>query len=96
MVGVRMISVRDNGDATTTYNIDFTKEYAVTQFCEAVVSENPKEWGNIYVNGEKVMEYKYGRMTALGAYFKYCSKPAVSGWANGGWSSMDYHLKVAE
>lgn len=46
MVGVRMISVRDNGDATTTYNIDFTKEYAVTQFCEAVVSENPKEWGN--------------------------------------------------
>lgn len=96
MVGIRMISVRDNGDATTTYNIDFTKEYAVTQFCEAVVSENPKEWGNIYVNGEKVMEYKYGRMTALGAYFKYCSKPAVSGWANGGWSAMDYHLKVAE
>ena len=94
MDGIRMIRVRDNGDATTTYNIDFTKEYVVTQFCEVVVSKNPKEWGNIYVNGEKVMEYKYGKMTALGAYFKYCSKTAVSGWANGGWSSMDYHLKV--
>ena len=46
MDGIRMIRVRDNGDATTTYNIDFTKEYVVTQFCEAVVSKNPKEWGN--------------------------------------------------
>ena len=94
MDGIRMIRVRDNGDATTTYNIEVTKEMLLTEFCENVVESNPKEWGSIFVNGDKVAEYHYGRIVAEGAFFRYCSKPLTSGWANGGWSAMDYHMKV--
>ena len=49
MDGIKMIRVRDNGDATTTYNIEVTKEMLLTEFCENVVESNPKEWGSIFV-----------------------------------------------
>lgn len=96
MYGVNMIRVRDNSDATTTYNIEVTKEVLLTEFCEDVVYSNPKEWGSIYVNDEKVADYHYGRCTAEGAFYRYCCKPLKSGWANGGWGSMDYHMTVEE
>lgn len=96
MNGFRMIRVRDNGDATTTYNVDIVRELLLTEFCEYVIRGNPKEWGSIYVNGNKVATYDHGRCTAEGAFYRYCCKPLKSGWANGGWGIMDYHMMVEE
>ena len=96
MKGVNFVRVRDNGDATTTYNISVTSPMMLTEFCDRVIQENPKEWGSVYVNNEKVMEYSHGRGTAMGAFYRYCCKPLTSGWADGGCGSMDYHMKVEE
>lgn len=96
MRGVNFVHVRDNGDATATYNISVTAPILLTEFCDRVVQENPKEWGSIYVNGEKVAEYNHGRCTAEGAFYRFCCKTLASGWANGGWGAMDYHMKVEE
>ena len=96
MEGVNLIHVRDNGDATSTYKISITSSIILNEFCKSIIKENPKEWGSVYVNDEQVMKYSQGQGTAMGAFYKYCCKPLISGWANGGWGATDYHVKVEE
>lgn len=96
MNGVKITRVRDNGDATATYKIEVTKEVMLIDFCKDIVMSSPKECGSIYINGEKIADYNYGKCTVEGAFYRCCCRPVISGWANGGWGAMDYHVKVEE
>lgn len=92
-------------DETAPYAVSLDRPYTVKDFIDAVIANNPKEWGRIYVHTVHDIfacpscEYRYGvvdqgsgRYGALTA--ELLGKPVKSASANGGWSNMDYVLNI--
>ncbi len=89
---------KTSGDETTPYEVTKYKSQKVLELVDEILQERPKEWGYISV-GEGWFfdiphcEYKYGKLlNVLPA--DVLSKRVVSVSAYGGWSRMDYYIKV--
>ena len=86
------------GDSTYNYNVVTDKLYTVKEFINEILM-NKKEWGYVRIGknfaGKKVCEYRHGSIVFLDESVDM-GKTIKSGWANGGWSAMDYFLEVEE
>ena len=92
----------DGSDSTAPYNVELHREFTVSEFIDTVLKKYPGEWGYIGIyDGKSIFgnpncEYKYGGVFIMGITPKYLSMKVKSARASGGWSRMDYILKVEE
>ena len=85
------------GDCTAPYNVELDKAYTVEEFIEAVLKQNPGEWGGFYIFdgitpfGKLICEYSHGKLnrSAPGDILK---KKVTKVKSSGGWSLMDYTI----
>lgn len=88
------------GDCTNNYDVQLDKNYTVGEFVETVLKEEPKEWGyiGIYKKGEifgdPVCEYRYGKLITKPLPEEFLRRDIKEVKASGGWSRMDYTIKV--
>ena len=91
------------GDETRPYEVTDYKASTVGEFIEEVLKENPNEWGYFRADESKDMgffdcpriEYRYGKL--LSQFGKaILDKKIVSIKADGGWSNMDYLIRLYE
>lgn len=92
----------EGGDCTAPYEVTDFKAKTVGEFVNEVVASRQKEWGTISVKhdgmfcGPKICEYRYGKVLGkIDDVFRDREiEPTV--FASGGWSNMDYKLKLKE
>lgn len=82
------------GDCTAPYDVILTGEYTVKQFIDEVLSRK-EEWGVIDNFRYKPVQYKYGKLLTLPEKLFLNSKIRIA-YASGGWSRMDYILKLVK
>lgn len=93
-----------SGDCTCGYNVKLDREYTVKDFIDTVLSERNGEWGYIGIYNQSAfdgrhfgnpnMEYRYGKIVTGNFTEDVLSKEVKDVSASGGWSRMDYVLKV--
>ena len=91
------------GDETQNYDVK-TNAKSVAQFIEQILKERSNDWGTICIkkaNGLAhsicVCEYKRGKITRQAVkYNSYGTAKIQSIFSNGGWSSMNYVIKVKD
>lgn len=89
-----------SSDCTSGYKIILDKEYTVKSFIETVLKERPKEWGYISIStkgslfGNPSCEYRYGEIISKPLDNIFLNKKVVDVTASGGWSSMNYIMKL--
>ncbi len=98
-----MIKLRQNtkvkGDETAGYEVILTKEYTVRSFVNELLTERKGEWGHVGVDdgssifGSPNLEYKWGKLLSE-LPKEILDKKIISATASGGWSRMDYKLKL--
>lgn len=89
------------GDSTAPYAILLSREYTVREFIETILKQYPHEWGIFHVLEERsvcgthhyAVEYRYGELKEMFMAGIF-NKKIVSVDARGGWSSMDYYIRV--
>ena len=86
------------GDETTTYEVTGYKSKKVSELVDEILQENPNEWGYISVGDGWFFnlphcEYKYGKLLDV-LPADVLLKNVVSLSAEGGWTRMDYYIKV--
>lgn len=88
-------------DVSTYYEIIFDKSYTVQEFIEAVLRVHPDEWGYFVIDEGKYffenprIDYKYGELE-LRFSEEILHKTILSAKADGGWSMMNYSLKIQQ
>lgn len=87
------------GDCTALYAVKLYSDYTVSSFIKEVLETRPDEWGYFGIdNGKSIFgdpdcQYKYGALlSTLPDYI--LDKKVVSVSANGGWTRMDYTIKI--
>lgn len=93
-----------SGDCTCGYNVKLDREYTVKDFIDTVLSERNGEWGYIGIYnqsafagrhfGNPKLEYRYGKIVTGNFTEDVLRKEVKDVSASGGWSRMDYVLKV--
>lgn len=99
-----MIKLKQNtktfGDSTAGYLVILDKEYTVDEFVNEVLTKN--EWGYIgiyyenmhwFESGNPKCEYKWNKLISK-LPDDILNKKISSVTAHGGWSNMDYLLKL--
>ncbi|MBO5319020.1 MAG: hypothetical protein J6B01_04945 [Ruminococcus sp.] len=87
------------GDCTSRYEVRLDKQYTVREFIDAVLTNKPNEWGSIGIEksgtifGDPRCHYKRG-VLLNNLPDEYLNKNVISARSHGGWSNMDYNLKV--
>ena len=80
------------GDCSYLYELKFTSPMTVGDFINEVLKKG--EWGYIMIE-ERRMEYRHDKMLyGMWDDIKDCEVVPIS--AHGGWSRMDYELKLIE
>ena len=91
------------GDASSSYAVKLDKEYTVQEFVKMVLDEKPGEWGNFeittdfhytYTNRKDICEYKRGKIIADFREEKPKTMVVSEVIAHGGWTNMNYFIKV--
>lgn len=90
---------REGGDCTAPYKVILDRSYTVRTFIDAVLNGRSTEWGYIGINdghtifGNPSCEYRYGKLQNA---MNECvlDKAVISVKASGGWTRMDYLIKV--
>ena len=81
---------RTGGDETAPFDVYEYEAKTAYDFVREVLESEPKEWGYIIANGQRI-EYRYGKL--LNEVPERWKRLVIRGVkASGGWSSMDYHL----
>ena len=89
---------KTRGDETTPYEVTGYKSQKVSELVDEILQEHPEEWGYISV-GEGWFfnlphcEYEYGKLLDV-LPADVLLKHVVSVSAEGGWTRMDYYIKV--
>ena len=101
---LNFVKTRDNGDATSEYNVLFTEVFTVEQFLhEYLLKQN--EWGYVsvdkpyYVSDDSIiLEYQDDIAFNINTNLleKVRHKIVTKIEASGGWSRMDYTLFTKE
>ena len=92
------------GDCTCGYEIKLERSYTVKDFIDTVLAERADEWGYIGIYdpynfagrhfGNPNMEYSHGKIVTSNFTEDILRKEVKDVSASGGWSRMDYVLKV--
>ena len=85
------------GDECSSYSFTIPNEMTLKEFVELITNEQPGEWGDIREGwcGKTYAEYRWGEIK----YFVNNPDELIivpNGTAHGGWSRMDYYVKVKE
>lgn len=93
----------EGGDCTAPYNVKLDQEYTLKKFINAVLTSRSNEWGNICIakrncswyNYPKI-EYRYGKIVDLSCpdFYDICDRKVKEVSASGGWTRMDYTIKL--
>ena len=88
-------------DCTAGFDVYLDKEYTVGEFIEAVLQQNPREWGvfalfkEAYTYDNRCVWYRDGSLH--GSFPNDILERRVKKVdANGGWSMMDYRIWTEE
>lgn len=82
------------GDCTQYFKCHLDSPSTLKEFVSHVLS-NKREWGDIEVNRHKVIEYRHGEIVSVSAdYDKIKDKTVSLTGMSGGWTRMDYELKL--
>ena len=102
MGAIRRIQTgREGSDCTAPYDVLLDHEYTVEEFIDAVLEENPREWGkfaihhNEYIFGYPQCGYRNGKTTARFST-DILKKKILKVTASGGWTLMDYLIWTQE
>ena len=88
-------------DCTAPYDVQLDREYTVAEFIEAVLKQNPREWGKFGIfNKERFFghpscEYRDGELTEF-MPDDILKRKIVKVKADGGWSLMNYLIWLEE
>lgn len=82
------------GDCTAPYNVEISREISVKEFVEYILTKCKGEWGYIDIENEQIRcEYRYGKL--LNEMPNYVLNKRISSIKSvGGWSRMDYYIKI--
>ena len=89
-------------DCTALYEVELDKEYTVLEFISTVLKEKPGEWGRIgfadsLIDWGPYLEYRRGEVISGEEELADClDSKIVSVRSHGGWSNMDYMLKIED
>ena len=72
-------------DCTASYDVILDKPYTVGDFINAVLTTRSNEWGSFHLTYYTRMDYRDG---------KPMSMRIKEVKASGGWSAMDYYIKL--
>lgn len=106
--GLNFRHLRDNGDATANYAVDFAKGLTLRKLVENVLRDAPDDWGYFeiapdragtparFCDTERVIEYRCGKIIYIKTelYEKYADKVIEKLDASGGWTRMDYKAHI--
>lgn len=87
-----------SGDCTAPYEVSLDKEYTVRTFINEVLTRE-NEWGYIGIEngyaifGDPFCEYRHGKLASK-MNEEILDKPVLSVSASGGYTRMDYLLKI--
>lgn len=91
------------GDSCSSYDVQLNKACTVQEFVDMVLKERPNEWGefiiitNFYYKSQKdYCKYEYGKITNDFKNSETKSQIISKVKAHGGWTAMDYIIKVSE
>lgn len=101
--------LRDNGDATANYAVEFTKGLTLRKLVDMVLQHAPDEWGYFeivtapagapvrFCDTVRVIEYRYGKIIYIKneLYEQVADKEIEKLDASGGWTRMDYTARVS-
>ena len=80
-------------DETAPYDVTEYKAITAEDFVHEVLISQPHDWGKIHVNGFGRVEYRSGELlTEIPQKWRYLTVVSVK--SAGGWSNMDYHVRV--
>lgn len=85
------------GDCTSIYSVELDAVYTVKEFIDAVLEHRSNEWGSIEIENLKAAhECEYANGTIKCGLFspEILRKTVISAKARGGWTRMDYQLKI--
>lgn len=85
------------GDCTSIYSVKLDAVYTVEEFIDAVLKHHSDEWGSIEIkNLETVKECEYSKGVIKCGLFSpdILQKTVISAKAHGGWTLMNYQLKI--
>lgn len=84
------------GYETAVYEVDLDKKYTVKEFVDTVLSRG-NEWGYVFIINprQKVCDYSYGRLVGC-VDESFFDKIIDYVESDGGWSRMDYYIKIKE
>lgn len=89
------------GDCTAPYSVELDHRYTLQEFIDAVIQNYPTEWGSfeLYEMGKwrpyKAFGYKRGILENE-IPVELANKPVARVTASGGWSNMDYMIRMEE
>lgn len=95
----RVIIGPTGSDCTAPYNVKLDHDYTLNEFMGCVLHQHPDEWGEFTIFDEAEnricarVDYRYGRMQGM-IPFELLDRPVKSSSAHGGWSSMDYVIRI--
>ena len=98
-----MISFKEkglpHGDACTSYNVILDRKYTLLEFIDEIISTKSNEWGyfeiessNPFISKEHRIKYGHGLVGSIPDNIRDSYIANVE--SNGGWSSMDYFIKL--
>ena len=85
------------GDETSTYNVKINKEKPIIRDIINYVLNETREWGYIVINDNMPnydFEYRYGFIVKDNIPEEIKNTEIESITASGGWSRMDYYIKI--
>ena len=91
---------RDNGDATSNYNVEFENGLTIRQLTDIVLRHSPDDWGYITLTDEgcestDIIEYRDGKIINKDSLFDLVADTAIVELkAQGGYSRMDYYATI--
>lgn len=86
------------GDETTPYNVILKDENVrVRDFIRNMLEQRSDDWGYIYINKQKMLAYRKGAIIDQSSILDmFYHKKIKSIKAEGGWTRMDYYIKLEE
>lgn len=89
------------GDEISHYKAKFENNPTLEEFVDWILKENPREWGYVrskWIPGqgdEKYVEYSHGKIVKLCDNYSEIKNKTIELCAmDGGWTAMDYVVKI--
>lgn len=95
----RTMAGSERGDCTAPYLVKLDKEYTVEELVQQILTQYDDEWGYIGIErpgtsfGDPNCQYNYGQLRNR-LPESVLSKKVRSVRADGGWSRMDWYIRL--